>query len=215
MVDHFPVRWTDPPESTPSAAPRHLCLPDADIVLYEEVFAPTEREQLCAELLATIAWTQERIRMYGQDRPLPRLTAWYGDPGTTYTYSHIAMRPHPWTVPLLGMKARVEQLARSAFNSVLLNLYRHGHDSVAWHQDNEPELGPNPVIASVSLGGTRCLHLRHTLRKDVPTVHVDLPSGSLLVMRGATQHVWQHRIPKTATPVAPRINLTFRFIRPV
>src|SRR5262245_26691014 len=117
---------------------RLLSLPDADVVLYAEVFTPTENAQLFVELRSTVAWTQERLRLYGQDRPLPRLTAWYGDEGARYTYSHISMQPLPWTATLRAIKTRVERFAQTPFNSVLLNLYRDGRDSVAWHQDNEP-----------------------------------------------------------------------------
>ncbi len=206
------LSFRDQPGETTAVRGCPFDLPDADVVLYAEVFTPGERAQLCEELRTTVAWTQERLRLYGQDRPLPRLTAWYGDEGAAYTYSHIAMQPRPWTATLRAIKTRVEHLAETPFNSVLLNLYRDGRDSVAWHQDNEPELGEHPVIASVSLGAARRFQLRHTVKRTLPPVDLVLPPGSLLLMRGETQRWWQHRLPKTAQPVAPRLNLTFRHV---
>ena len=113
---------------------------------------------------------------------------------------------------LLYIESRIEPVAKAQFNSVLLNLYRNGNDAVSWHQDNESELGENPVIASLSFGGTRRFQLRHRFKKDLPRVDIDLTHGSLLIMKGVTQRFWQHQIMRTAKPVEPRINLTFRRI---
>jgi len=140
---------------------------------------------------------------------IPRLTAWHGEKG--YVYSGIRLEPAPWNEPLLELEAIAEELAWAPFNSVLLNLYRDGRDSVSWHADNEPGLGYNPVIASVSLGAQRRFQLRH--RRSGARVSLDLPHGSCLIMAGATQHHWLHQLPKTARPVGPRINLTFRHMR--
>jgi alkylated DNA repair dioxygenase AlkB len=118
------------------------------------------------------------------------------------------MTPAPWNRPLLEIKAVAEACADHAFNSVLLNLYRDGRDSVSWHADNEPGLGRNPIIASISLGMTRRFQMKHRQRAE--RLSLDLPSGSCLVMAGATQHHWLHQVPKTSRPVGPRINLTFR-----
>jgi alkylated DNA repair dioxygenase AlkB len=143
---------------------------------------------------------------------LPRLTAWYGEGEAYYTYSNIAMRPRFWTPLLSHIKRKIEKVAQVEFNSVLLNLYRDGKDSVSWHQDNEPELGKEPVIGSVSFGSTRCFQFRHKLRKDLRRFDIALTHGSLLIMRGTTQQFWQHQIPKTHKPVGQRVNLTFRII---
>ena len=151
------------------------------------------------------------IKLYGKLVPIPRLTAWYGDSGKSYTYSKIAMSPEPWTPTLLAIKSKVEVLLGVQFNSVLLNFYRSGSDSVAWHSDDESELGENPVIGSVSFGGTRRFVFRHKYRKEL-NKEVDLSHGTFLVMKGTTQHFWQHQIPKTVKKVEPRINLTFRVI---
>lgn len=152
------------------------------------------------------------MRFYGKEIDIPRLTAWYGDPGKSYTYSGISMPPLPWTETLRAIKSRIEGVVHAGFNSVLLNCYRSGKDGVSWHSDDEPELGPQPIIGSLSLGGTRVLQLRHKIRKYLPRVELALGAGSLLVMRDQTQRYWQHRIPKTKKSVAPRINLTFRVI---
>jgi alkylated DNA repair dioxygenase AlkB len=189
-----------------------LALPDGEVILYEAFFTPAESEQLFTQLLATTQWAQSHLKIYGKEIAEPRLTAWYGDAGKSYTYSGITRQPLAWTPALSQIKERVESVAQSTFNSVLLNLYRDGRDSIGWHQDNEPELGQNPVIASVSFGATRRFRLRHKRRKDLPLVELDLTQGSLLIMRGTTQHFWQHQIPKTAELVGPRINLTFRMI---
>lgn len=179
---------------------------DGEVRLDEEAVPPERADRLFAELMETTPWRQEEGRVMGRRLPIPRLTAWHGEKG--YVYSGIRMTPAPWTPPLLELRAIAQALAGRDFNSVLLNLYRSGRDSVSWHADNEPGLGRNPVIASVSLGAARRFQLRH--RRTRERVTLDLPHGSCLVMAGATQHHWLHQIPKTARPVGPRINLTFR-----
>ena len=196
-----------------SLAVKHLALPDAVLALHHSFFAQAEGDHFFAALLNTTAWGQNQLKLYGKTRLEPRLTAWHGEAGKRYSYSGLTREPLPWTPALLQIKARVEAAAQITFNSVLLNLYRDGRDSISWHQDNETELGQNPVIASVSLGATRRFQLRHKLRKELPKVELDLPHGSLLLMSGPTQHYWQHQIPKTAKPVGARINLTFRVIQ--
>ncbi len=155
-------------------------------------------------------WRQDRIRIHGRELPVPRLNVWYGDAGRAYSYSGIELEAHPWTPALLEIKRSVEcAVAGWSSNSVLVNLYRDGRDSVAWHADDEPELGIEPVIASVSLGATRRFHMRHRERPDA-RLNVELVHGSLLVMRGPTQHHYTHQVPKTARLTGPRVNLTFR-----
>ncbi|ASC73576.1 hypothetical protein XM38_045450 [Halomicronema hongdechloris C2206] len=185
-------------------------LPDGELFYYPQWVS--DPPSLFEHLQQTIPWRQDWISLYGKRHPLPRLTAWYGDPGAAYTYSGIAMAPQPWTPTLARLKAALESVAGVPFNSVLLNYYRHGRDSMGWHSDDEPELGPNPVIASLSLGGSRRFVLRHKSKPQLAKLDLTLASGSLLIMAAATQHHWQHRVPKTTKPVAPRINLTFRCI---
>jgi alkylated DNA repair dioxygenase AlkB len=191
-----------------------LRLPDADIVFYPHFLDEQESDRLLTQMTETIDWRQDWITIYGRSMPQPRLTAWYGDPGKSYTYSGITMHPSPWTRTLLDLKTKAEAVSGVVFNSVLLNLYRDGNDSMGWHSDDEPELGQNPVIGSLSLGGTRRFMLRHRAEKGLKH-QLELTSGSFLLMQGTTQHYWQHQIPKTKRPVPPRINLTFRVIRPL
>lgn len=182
-----------------------------DVTVLPEFFPSPDRDRLLDDLVETTAWRQETFKIYGKVIPIPRLSAWYGDPGKAYTYSNITMEPLPWSPPLREIRQAVEAATGAAFNSVLVNLYRDGRDGVAWHSDDEPELGPAPVIASVSFGATRTFQLRRKADK-ADRLQLDLPHGSLLVMRGATQHNWHHQVPKTSRPVGPRVNLTFRLI---
>ncbi len=191
--------------------PLSLQLPNADIAFYPAFLEQQECDRLLTALTQTIDWRQDWITIYGRSLPQPRLTAWYGDAGKSYTYSGITMIPTAWTPMLLELKAGVDAVSGVVFNSVLLNLYRDGNDSMGWHSDDEAELGHNPVIGSLSLGGTRRFMLRYRSQKGLKH-QLELTSGSLLLMQGTTQQYWQHHIPKTKRPVAPRINLTFRVI---
>jgi alkylated DNA repair dioxygenase AlkB len=195
----------------PSRTPETFDLPEANIVFYREFFSPEESNSFMSDLLANTAWRQEQIKWYGKPMDLPRLTAWYGDEGKVYKYSGITVEPTPWTPLLLHIKQAIEDVSGLTFNSVLLNLYRNGRDSVSWHSDDEPGLGVNPIIGSVSFGETRPFNFRHKKDKNL-RFKVDLTSGSYLLMRGPTQDFWDHEIPKTSRSIGPRINLTFRRI---
>jgi alkylated DNA repair dioxygenase AlkB len=192
---------------------QQIPLPEGELTYVSSFFSPSESNRLLQELVRDVAWRQDKIRLFGKEHLQPRLTAWYGDPGKSYTYSSLRLDPLPWTPPLLEIKGRVEEAAGVTFNSVLVNYYRHGQDSMGWHSDDEPELGQNPVIASVSFGGARRFSLRHKFRKEVERVSLELTHGSLLLMAGPTQHFWKHQVAKTARQVEPRLNLTYRFIR--
>ena len=173
---------------------------------------PDKTEKYFNALLKTINWKQEEIKMYGKTHPIPRKTAWYGYEGMNYSYSGIQCNPEPWTKELLDIKKVIEHFVPNTdFNSVLLNLYRDGNDKVSWHADDEPGLGKNPTIASVSLGAERRFDLKHKEDKN-ERIQFELPSGSLIVMRGALQHNWLHQIPVQKKITTPRINLTFRTI---
>ncbi len=176
----------------------------------------TDWQQLGAEDLAQVTftyinWQRDDIKMYGKTITLPRLTAWYGDAGKSYTYSGITSQPQAWNAGLLYIKKQIEQVTGYAFNSVLLNWYRNGEDHMGWHADDEPELGLNPLIASVNFGETRDFVLR---RIDNPRqkIIISLQHGTLLVMGGALQHYWQHSVPKRKRVKGSRFNLTFRTI---
>ena len=197
---------------------RGLTLPDAELEFTEQFLSPQEAADCFGSLMAqgAINWRQDYIKMYGRELAVPRLNAWYGDAGLAYTYSGIPMQPEPWTSLLGTLRRKVERAARAPFTSVLINLYRDGRDSVAWHADDEPELGAEPVIASLSLGATREFQMRHRRARlsGLPVFRLQLSSGSLLIMRGPTQANWQHQVPKRRgrhSP-GPRINLTFRRI---
>lgn len=191
-------------------------LPDADLLLDPQFLQPAEAARLLAELTDTIPWQQQPIRLFGKEIMQPRLTAWHGDAGATYRYSGLTLPPAPWTPALQELRRQVEQATGARFNSVLLNLYRTGQDSMGWHADDEPELGPAPNIASVSLGTVRNFRLKPRDPGRTPHAPVSLPlaSGSLLLMRGPTQQYWLHALPKTARTQEPRLNLTFRYIMP-
>jgi alkylated DNA repair dioxygenase AlkB len=189
--------------------PLRLDLPDADVCLWPQALSPGEADARFSALRSSIDWRQEDILIFGERRRVPRLVAWHGDPGTTYTYSGTLHEPLPWTAELQSICASVEALTGHRYNSVLLNLYRDGRDGMGWHSDDERELGRDPVIASVSLGASRRFCLRHRRHRHLQS-DLLLSHGSLLCMAGATQHHWVHAVPKTRRPVGERINLTFR-----
>lgn len=164
------------------------------------------------ELVAKVKWSQLELQIFGRTVLSPRLSAWYGDKDSVYRYSGLINKPLPWLPNLLFLKNLIEELLRRPFNSVLLNLYRSGSDSMGWHRDNEAELGQNPVIASVSLGGIRRFLLRSREKPHRRTIECQPQNGSLLIMRGDTQRFWRHCVPKTRELVQPRLNLTFRQI---
>lgn len=186
-------------------------LPDCRL-RYLPGFLPPERaESIFRALLTEVPWREDTITLFGKTYPQPRLTALYGEGDKTYSYSGITLHPLPFTPLLQELKEAVERESGHDFSTVLLNLYRDGRDSNGWHADNERELGPAPVIASLSLGAPRAFHLKHRRLKEQRCKLV-LEPGSLLLMAGETQRHWLHQVPKTARPVGPRINLTFRKI---
>ena len=163
------------------------------------------------KFINTIPWMQEDIKMYGKMMKTPRLTAWYGDPNKEYIFSGTKHHPILWTDELLMIKEKIEPISGVQFNSVLLNYYRDANDSVAWHSDDEYELGLNPVIGSVSFGQARRFDIRHKQDRN-RKYSIYLENGSLLMMKGDLQHNWVHQIPKSTQPLKARVNLTFRVI---
>lgn len=194
-----------------SSEPIHFDLKEADIIYYPNFYSFLEANSIFEKLLNEIPWQQDDIKVYGKVYAQPRLTALFGNDGKPYSYSNIKMQPHPWNLILQKMKFQIENVIAENFTTVLLNLYRNGKDSNGWHADNEKELGTNPVIASLSFGEERYFHLQHNTDKELK-LKILLEHGSLLVMKGTTQHFWKHQIPKTAKPIGNRINLTFRKI---
>lgn len=188
-----------------------LEMENAEVLLYSHFFSEEESEALYKRLVNEIVWQQDTITLYGKSLNLPRLTAWYGEEGKIYSYSGISMKIHTWNGLLLGIKDSIEKESGAKFNGVLLNYYRSGNDSMGWHSDNEKELGTNPVIGSVSLGEKRRFRFRNKENKE-RKIEVLLTNGSFLLMKGETQHFWQHEVPKTKQAIGGRINLTFRYI---
>lgn len=179
---------------------------DGEAVLIDDFRSDMDWPAITQSLLATIPWKTETAKLFGRQFPVPRLTAWFGD--RAYSYSGVTHEPTPMPPLLALLRERADVLAKSSFNSVLVNLYRNGDDSVGWHSDGEKSLGESPTIASLSLGAARVFRFRHRTTKK--TVSLELRSGQWLIMRGETQRFWLHGIPKTSVEVGPRINLTFR-----
>ena len=192
-------------------SPESALLPyDGQVALYQSVFA--EPDELFIRLRECLKWEQKQVVVFNRRHNEPRLSAWYGDPDAVYAYSGMSLSPIPWVEPLVAIKEKSEALTSSKFNSVLANFYRNGDDSMGWHSDDEPELGPHPTIASVSFGAERRFDFRHRRTKE--KISVLLPHGSVLVMSGTTQSYWQHAIAKTKRISDPRINLTYRLVTP-
>jgi alkylated DNA repair dioxygenase AlkB len=189
-------------------------VPDADVRWLQRLELPEPDDAVLARLIEETPWHQETITVWRRTYLQPRLTAWYGDAGARYRYSGLDLEPLPWTDLLSALRAAVEGAVGASFNSVLLNYYRDRSDSMGLHSDDEPELGPEPVIASLSLGATRTFMLKHRRRRDLDPVRLPLASGTLLVMQGSTQRNWKHGIAKQARPCGARVNLTFRRILP-
>lgn len=188
-----------------------LELPDARLRYFQYFFNTDEAEHFYSKLSETIPWQQDPITVFGKTYDQPRLTALHANNINPYSYSGITMYPNQMTTELTAIYERIRTVSSVEFTSVLLNLYRDGKDSNGWHADNEKELGKSPSIASVSFGAQRFFHLKHRTIKEA-RLKVLLHSGSLLLMEGDTQEKWLHQIPKTAKPIQPRINLTFRKI---
>jgi alkylated DNA repair dioxygenase AlkB len=186
-------------------------LPGAELWFAPDWLRAGQADALFAELRDSIEWETHRIRLFGREVDSPRLSSWIGDEGASYTYSGTRFEPRPWPRALADVRRRLARELDCEFNSVLANLYRNGRDYMGWHSDNESALGPQPIIASLSLGATRRFVLKHrqqsSWKLELPLAH-----GSLLVMRGDTQANYRHSLPRTARPVGERINLTFRQI---
>ena len=198
--------FEDTPEEIENLLPK-----DGEVLVRFGFFSKAESEQYLHTLINTITWKQDKMSFGVKEVNLPRLTAWYGELDKDYSYSGIHNKGNEWTAELLQIKQRVEEHAGIQFNSVLLNYYRDGNDSVSWHRDQEKVLKVNPIIASVSFGATRTFKFRHV--DDHKLIRaVSLTSGTYLLMRGETQHKWQHHIPKEPQLKKPRVNLTFRIL---
>ena len=190
--------------------PRNLLPFDGAVLLLRDIMAHDAADRAFIRLKSGIVWQQEIAKIHGKEIPVPRLTAWYGE--VAYRYSGVYHPASPFPSVVAPLRKLAEDLSGASFNTVLLNQYRDGRDSVSWHADDEEVLGDNPTIASLTFGEERRFHFRH--KKSGDRISVDLPHNSALIMSGATQHYWVHQLPKTAKQVGPRINLTFRHTRP-
>ncbi|WP_426173228.1 alpha-ketoglutarate-dependent dioxygenase AlkB family protein [Massilia sp. TWR1-2-2] len=181
---------------------------DGELSFLAQLALPIPNDEVLARLIAETAWRSDVITLWGKRYPQPRLTAWHGE--KTYSYSGLTLEPLPFTPLQREILAAVEAATGWRFNSVLLNYYRDGRDSMGMHSDNEPELGPEPAIASLSFGATRTFILQNKLNKL--RLQLALSDGSLLLMAGRLQTNWSHGINKSARLLGPRVNLTFRLI---
>ncbi|WP_224483343.1 alpha-ketoglutarate-dependent dioxygenase AlkB family protein [Robertkochia aurantiaca] len=189
-----------------------LPLQQSEIYYIPEFLSKKEADHYLGYFLHETEWRQDEITLFGKTMLQPRLTALYGNNEKTYTYSNIKMHPLPFPAGFEQLKDRIDLFCNEEFTTCLLNLYRHGNDSMGWHSDDEPELGLEPVIASLSLGAERIFHFRHKLYKE-KKYRLQLGHGSLLLMKGKTQEYWQHQLPKTKKNKEARVNLTFRIIK--
>jgi alkylated DNA repair dioxygenase AlkB len=210
-----------------------ITIPNGTLIYYEsffnkkisdrtvEYFLENESKEIISEhatglspdeiLWRNISWRQDEINMFGKVKPLPRLSSWHGNSDKPYTYSGLTLQPKEWNKGLLYIKDKIEEAAGIKFNSVLMNWYRDGNDHISWHTDAEKELGINPIIGSANFGETRRFLLRRSDNKN-EKIEIPLKHGTVLIMKGETQHFWQHSVPKEKKIKGSRFNLTFRSI---
>ena len=189
-------------------------MPDADVSILHEIEMPDPYDVVFRKLYEQTKWRQEAVRIYGKEHQQPRLVALYGESSARYDYSGIKLHPLPLTDLLREIKRRIEDCTDAKFNAVFLNLYRDHNDSMGFHSDDERALGQNPVIASLTFGATRTFVLKHKFDKKLAPIKIPLEAGTVLLMKGPTQHNWKHGINKQTAPCGPRINLTFRTLSP-
>jgi len=180
----------------------------SEITFWPSWLGSTAADDLLAIAIDQVAWRQDNIHIAGKSIPIPRLQNWYGDPTTSYTYSRIKLQAVAFPPWMEILRRRVERQTGNCFNRTLVNYYLDGQDSVDWHADDEFELGPEPIIASVSLGQERAFLLRHKTTKE--RLKINLPHGSLMMMGPGIQEHWHHSVAKDKNVVGPRINFTFR-----
>ena len=183
---------------------------DGTVIYHGKIMNPDAAVNYHNVLMDTIHWKNDEAVIFGKRIVTKRKAAWYGDEGYLYTYSNTTKQALAWTPELLELKQMVEAITGTTFNSCLLNLYHNGDEGMAWHSDDESSLGKNTTIASLSFGAERKFSLKH--KKGKQAISILLESGSLLVMKDATQTNWLHSLPKSKRVVRPRINLTFRTI---
>lgn len=184
---------------------------DGEVYYFPAFYKLANSKDYFQQIQSTSKFRQDKITMFGKTMEQPRLVAWHGDQGVKYIYSKIELIAPGWTPVLEKIKKDLKQKFSLDFNSVLVNLYRDGEDYMSYHADNEKELGPAPIIASVSFGASRDFLFKHNVTKEVVTI--PLGEGDLLIIKGKTQDFWKHSLPKRKKVNASRINLTFRLIK--
>jgi alkylated DNA repair dioxygenase AlkB len=185
---------------------------DAEVSYLANFVTASDSLDWMRKLRSELQWESHVVKIFGRDIPAPRLSSWIGDAHCSYRYSGVRYQPKAWPECLRALRARLHAENFGNFNCLLANYYRSGADSMGWHSDNEAELGPQPLIASLSLGAARRFCLRHKLTGQKHELLLE--NGSLLIMQGNSQRDWQHALPKAAKVGSPRINLTFRYIAP-
>lgn len=194
--------------SNPADPKTNLLPHDGEVYYHGKIFTHEQANIYSKSLFENIAWQNDEAYIFGKHIITKRKVAWYADKSFSYTYSNATKTALKWTVELQLLKEQVEQAAQTEYNSCLLNLYHSGDEGMAWHSDDEKELAKHGSIASVSFGAERKFSFKHKNTKE--TISLLLESGSMLIMKGATQDNWLHRLPPTKKVHSPRINLTFR-----
>jgi alkylated DNA repair dioxygenase AlkB len=192
--------------------PPNLIPHNGEAYLFPAFLPKPEADKYLTDLLVNIPWKHQAIKIFGRQVLQPRLTAWFADDLSSYRYSGLTVIADPWNDDLLRLRNKIREFTGIYFNSALLNLYRDGADSVGWHRDNEKVLGEEPVIAALSLGGMRSFLFRNYINKS-EKIKITLASGSLLLMKGDLQQHWEHALPKSASQMDKRINITFRQVK--
>ena len=183
---------------------------DLKIRIEDNFFNPIDSDELLTKLISKLPWESMVIKMFGRETKIPRLQCWIGDEGCNYKYSGKKLNRQNWTKDLTMIREKIYKEFKIDFNSVLVNYYRDGKDSMGWHSDDEKELGHNPTIASISFGSERDLVFKNKISKE--TLSIAQVHGCLILIDGKTQKNWQHSVKKTRKVIGPRINLTFRNI---
>ena len=196
--------------------PTGLARAGRDLGIAETLYVPgfletRQADALLDEVIDTANWQQERFPMFGRVVVAPRLTAWYGEPGTTYRYSGVERPAGTWLPPIEKLALQVAGAVAWRFNYVLVNRYRDGNDMLGWHADDEADLGETPVLAAISVGAERVFRMRP--RRGGASTAAVLGHGSLLVMWGNSQRDYKHCLPRTRRPVSERLSFTFRRTR--
>jgi alkylated DNA repair dioxygenase AlkB len=213
-MTNYQLQFNTQPSIQSQTQSQTIIAPQTELILYPEFLSTSESAEVQTQLHNEIHWRQDSIKVYGKVHKIPRLQTFQGEPGIRYQYSNLILETEPWHPLVLSLKKRIEQHCQHLFNSVLINRYRSGQDKMGWHSDDEPELGTNPVIASLSLGSDRRFLLKHRWDKQLAKIELNLGQGALLLMTEQTQHFWQHTVPSSKRVQEERINLTFRYVFP-